>query len=480
MNFEFLKDLPLTFYYSEKHAMLSFTLALDARTKAMEESVGKKYTALVFTIKDELFTCYVNVDEDNAVSDAVYNKITSDPASYEQVKQEVMERSRKLREFDRLLRTINYSELSNQQLWELYEKFCTLFINMRIYSSFPTFLDGYGRYTEFLQDKLSKILEPNTKEFNEVFSVLTSPEKSSYVKQQEIDLLKVGLSNNIPEEIKKHTDKYRWFNYGGEGIPLTEQDFLQKLESLKETTPNFEEELNKIKQKEESIKERRKEFIQKYNLSEELQQLFEIAREFVWIKYYRKEIFSEAYCNVEFLLRAIGERINAKMEDVRSMLRREVKEALETGKANVELIRNRMKNSTFVTYEGESYQLNEEQIKMLNLVEAESTDSSELKGQPACVGKAEGIVKIVNSADEMDKVKQGDILVSKQTHPAIIPAMKLCSAIVTDLGGLTCHAAIVSRELQKPCIVGTKVATKTLKDGDLVKVDADKGVIIRK
>jgi pyruvate,water dikinase len=63
------------------------------------------------------------------------------------------------------------------------------------------------------------------------------------------------------------------------------------------------------------------------------------------------------------------------------------------------------------------------------------------------------------------------------TTPDYVSAMKLASAFVTDEGGIMCHAAIIARELKKPCIIGTKIATKVLKDGDLVEVDADRGVV---
>ena len=77
----------------------------------------------------------------------------------------------------------------------------------------------------------------------------------------------------------------------------------------------------------------------------------------------------------------------------------------------------------------------------------------------------------------MEKFKRGDILVSPATNPNILPVMKIAAAIITDEGGITCHAAIVSREFKIPCVVGTKIATKVLKDGDLVEVDAEKGVV---
>lgn len=72
---------------------------------------------------------------------------------------------------------------------------------------------------------------------------------------------------------------------------------------------------------------------------------------------------------------------------------------------------------------------------------------------------------------------EGEILVTGMTRPEYVPLMKKAAAIVTDEGGITCHAAIVSRELKKPCIIGTKIATQVLNDGDLVEVDAERGVV---
>ena len=76
-------------------------------------------------------------------------------------------------------------------------------------------------------------------------------------------------------------------------------------------------------------------------------------------------------------------------------------------------------------------------------------------------------------------MKKGDIIVAAETMPSYITVMRRASAFVTNQGGITCHAAIIARELKKPCIIGTKIATKVLKDGDYVEVDANK-VIVRK
>ena len=101
----------------------------------------------------------------------------------------------------------------------------------------------------------------------------------------------------------------------------------------------------------------------------------------------------------------------------------------------------------------------------------------DFRGLPASRGRIRGKVKIVLSVNELNKVEKGDILVAVMTRPDYVPAMKKAAAIITDEGGVTCHAAIVSRELGIPCVIGTKLATRVLKDGDEVDVNANHGVI---
>ncbi|MBW2978424.1 phosphoenolpyruvate synthase [Candidatus Woesearchaeota archaeon] len=99
------------------------------------------------------------------------------------------------------------------------------------------------------------------------------------------------------------------------------------------------------------------------------------------------------------------------------------------------------------------------------------------KGETASPGVASGPVKLVHSVEELDTVQKGDVLVTTMTTPDMVPAMQKASAIVTDEGGLTCHAAIVSREMGTPCIVGTGNAMEVLNEGDIVTVHATHGVV---
>ncbi len=100
-----------------------------------------------------------------------------------------------------------------------------------------------------------------------------------------------------------------------------------------------------------------------------------------------------------------------------------------------------------------------------------------LSGAPASPGVASGPVKIVPTPDDIDKVMEGDILVAEMTTPDFVPAMKRAAAIVTDRGGRTAHAAIVSRELGIPCVVGCEKATTTLIDGQVITVDGSNGKV---
>lgn len=104
-------------------------------------------------------------------------------------------------------------------------------------------------------------------------------------------------------------------------------------------------------------------------------------------------------------------------------------------------------------------------------------DVNIIRGVVANKGFIKGVVKIVFKKGDLLQIKKDQILVTPMTKADFMPYLTKISAIITDEGGVTCHAAIVSRELKIPCIISTKIATQVLKDGDLVEVDAVKGII---
>jgi pyruvate,water dikinase len=104
---------------------------------------------------------------------------------------------------------------------------------------------------------------------------------------------------------------------------------------------------------------------------------------------------------------------------------------------------------------------------------------SEVRGTTAQPGRVFGLARIVIKKTDLEQVQPGDVIVAEMTNPDYVPWMKRAAAFVTDEGGMTCHAGIVARELGKPCVVGTKIATKVFKDGDMLEVDAMNGLVRR-
>ncbi|MFH1253372.1 MAG: PEP-utilizing enzyme [Candidatus Uhrbacteria bacterium] len=155
-------------------------------------------------------------------------------------------------------------------------------------------------------------------------------------------------------------------------------------------------------------------------------------------------------------------------------------------KEHSEEIKSRINGfDVFCNYEGErfiEYGQSEENQKIIENFRVKKTkiinQETEIFGQIGSGGKIIGRVrKILNISSDSVNFSEGEILVTGMTRPEYVPFMKKAAAIITDEGGITCHAAIVARELKKPCIIGTKIATKVLHDGDLVEVDADNGIV---
>jgi len=111
------------------------------------------------------------------------------------------------------------------------------------------------------------------------------------------------------------------------------------------------------------------------------------------------------------------------------------------------------------------------------LLRKDYTKIKEFSGSVAYKGKAKGIARVISTDSEIYRVKKGDILVCNLTNPNYNPVFPRVAGIVTDEGGILCHSAIMAREFKIPCIIGTKFATRILKDGDIIEVDATKGIV---
>lgn len=202
----------------------------------------------------------------------------------------------------------------------------------------------------------------------------------------------------------------------------------------------------------------------------------------IFFKDWRDDFRRQIIYSWTFLWEAMGKYFKINSQNLGYLSMEEIRQSLLIGKINKKKIAWRKQNITLVTANLKTRKMKivdsplpkkYQQIISLNT----KFQSKTIKGTIANPGKVTGKVRIIKDFHDIKQFIEGEILVANTTHPNYLPAMKKAKAFITNEGGVICHAAIVSRELNKPCIVGTKIATKMLRDEDLVEVDADNGIV---
>lgn len=177
----------------------------------------------------------------------------------------------------------------------------------------------------------------------------------------------------------------------------------------------------------------------------------------------------------------ISENEHWPKEVMKFLLLSELKEAIDSKQINFNKINQRKKGYAYFDKKlflaDELPEMLQRYSYKLNELKSSEKKSNVIKGVMASPGFVLGRIVRIFNREQLNKINYGDILVAPMTTPWYVPAMEKAIAFVTDEGGILCHATITAREMKKPCIIGTKIATKVLKDGDLVEVDADKGIV---
>lgn len=400
------------------------------------------------------------------------------------------------------------SKLSNKKLFLLLEKFAEMQAKEYAYGTALPILD-FSNFS-FIEGNLSRYLKGSVpaREYQEYYLTFTEPLYNSFAQDQEEDLLKLmaefwsnkkwlsdvrkmdlaSIQKGYPKfynKLSKHAQKHGWVYYVYMGPAFSEKEFYGFIVDFVAKGISPKKHLEELAKKRKNIKDKRKKYIEKLKPQGLDRFVLEIAANVVWAKPRRKDYQSKSYYHVEKLCKEIAKRLYVSLDQIRSCPFDMIEKSLN-GKKIDWSITNTIKgihaclpndDGTVTILMGkEAEQFSQKAVKRTE-VKIDLTKIKELSGTTACSGRASGTVKIINVPEDMVKMNQGDILVSTATTPSVVPAMKKASAILTDEGGLTCHAAIVSREMGTPCVVGLKIATKFLKDGDLVEVDAGKGIV---
>lgn len=362
---------------------------------------------------------------------------------------------------------------------------------MYTYGWLPVAVDMFhNNFTKVLKSYLYGVCE-NKQQAEETFVVMTTPFKKSILAEEREQFLKIY--QKYKAELKSPTDKFRqalkdhqnrWghmgYIYAGNVEPFSDKYYLEEMRDSAKSKISAKDILKREDAQLKIAKKKQLALINKLGINKQYRQLFQDATDFALTKLIRRHAqLLDLFLMHKTLLPEIAKRLKLTRFQVQFMLMDEVKQALLKNKFDRKSLTSRMKECVLFTEKDfEAAYIGSEMKRITkNLKSLTDVNKQELTGQTAQPGFAKGKVKIIIRAKDMTKMNKGDILVSIATDPDIVPAMKKAAAIVTEQGGITSHAAIVSRELGIPCIIGTKIATKVFKDGDMVEVDANKGTI---
>jgi phosphoenolpyruvate synthase/pyruvate phosphate dikinase len=293
------------------------------------------------------------------------------------------------------------------------------------------------------------------------------------------------------QELDNHADSYFWIQNGYKKANYLNEDyFLNSLaaEIEKKTIKQINKEEYSLKNREILAKKSLRNIYAKYGMSAESKSFFVIIRDFSFWQDKRKEnILRLIYC-IDRVLGETAKRFKISRTDLSFYFFADLIGLLERNKKISPKELDKRNKVLFFSYfekgllkTKDIFGQEADEIKRSFKKQGEELlPAGIIKGFVASAGKSgsavKGRVKIVLDP-ENDFLAEGEILVAGMTRPEFVPLMKKAKAIITNEGGITTHAAIISRELKVPCIIGTKIATEILHDGDLIEMDLKNGLV---
>jgi phosphohistidine swiveling domain-containing protein len=315
---------------------------------------------------------------------------------------------------------------------------------------------------EKFDEELIKQFGSKSSEYGAILSIT----RESELRKAERELVEISKKDNFDSLLKDYAKKYFWIsNNYVDTVYLDEKYFSDKLKEI-----NLEESLSLSKKRKlmNSLKDK------KYDLLKAMTEIIEVL---AFIQDYRKRVFMETSYYTNEILKSIGKEKGYILMDM-FLLNPDELHIEETVVSDEELTRRR-KKIVFYYHEGDlGVYSGEEAVKVEKMIAPlKIPGGSIFNGRGTYPGKVKGRARVIRSITELDTLKQGEILVTGNTTPDYLPFLKRAKAVITEKGGLTCHAAIISRELKVPCIVGVNNITLALKTGDMIEVDSSKGVV---
>lgn len=321
----------------------------------------------------------------------------------------------------------------------------------------------------------------SSKQNRELLKLAKEIQKTKFLKKNRRKINQIKYKD-FPEKIRKkieeHQQKYAWMGIiFMRGKPYSTNKFFEDLKGLlvKNCAKKLDSLIKEKRNKEDNIFN----IIKKLRFSKEEKFIVEKLRQIAFMRVYRIDMINISNFYALKFLEYIANKVSLSYKDSLFLMPSEIKESLLDKKNFENDIKIRKKGWAMIIYKdklelitGEKYNLIKDEVFTKDYSKFDS-----VKGMVAYKGKVIGKVFIAMNSGQLKGITKEDILIAPETTVDFEIAMEKVKAIVTDRGGILSHAAIVSREMKKPCVIGTKIATKVFKDGDLIEVDANKGIV---
>ena len=398
-------------------------------------------------------------------------KIINDKNLFNEIKKRTNISTKRILIFIRKSKKINYSTLSFDELIRMANDIYQLFFEYDTACLFSWFVAG-----DELETKIKKILRINMNDLK----IITRPLKKTYSSQMTEEVL--GESLKVKSDAVKLSKKYYWIPFGYDGPKIWDAKYFAKIILINKRNINKTKIQYRVVLKNEDIFRRAvNKIYKKHTFDQRKRRLIDILRTNAQWTDERKMLHFQLFYYYDLLLRELSKRYKIPLKNLKYLLTSELSQLRKSRVQMLRISQDRMSNDFLAIIRGGKIVITskKERTKIWGLLN-ERNQVKKVMGQVACGGpelKYFAYAKILRSTKECHKIKNGDLLITTMTTPDFVPAMNRALGFITDEGGITCHAAIVAREMNKPCIIGTKIATRVFKDGDRLQVDVVNGII---
>lgn len=453
-------------------AIFPVALLMYAYTSRMKLLVGTEHKHFIMSYAGGFLTSLKDEEDWVVVANKVYAYVKKHPNYLKEITATLRKKISGLISHSKQMGEFG-GDIASDAAAALFNKYCDLYIDTSVYGECIPYtikeLLGHELHSE-----LSKFGDSA-----EIFSSITVPQYISFMMREEIDFLRrlrtyKAQKDDGHEIASKHCADYGWLTYdydnGGWSVEAIKSKFEENAAMDDEEVGH---KLGKLNSFTKQAKLAEEECIKKYKVSEYVIMLAEILKDSMILMDIKKEELTKVhYYTYGFFLKA-ADYLGIERKFLSYVVPYEFFDIIRGKKADL-LIERYNSSSLYISKNGWNF-LKCQQL--CSILDGRIGSGKIVKGMCAYPGRVKGRARVVRTIDDIRSFRSGEILIATMTTIDFIEAMKKASAIVTDDGGVICHAAIISREMKKPCIVGSKIATNMFSDGDFVAVDAGKGIV---